>query len=298
MTAGSTDLRGGPFTVADARRVGMTWHGLQRRGWRRLGYGQYAWTGLKHDVELKLRAVADRLPPSAAFSGATAAWLLGLDLPPCEPVEVTVERDIPVRARAGVRLRRAALLESDITTRRGFRVTAPLRTVCDLGCRKDVVESVVAIDMALHAGLVQLGMLVGHVQTNAGAKGIKRLRQAVSLTSPLAESPMETRLRLELIAAGLPAPSVQVELHDTSGYFVGRADLYYPDVRLVIEFDGQNHKDRLVADARRQNALVNAGYHVLRFTAADLRNRGSIGAEVSRARELLSRNLRSSGPSP
>jgi len=100
---------------------------------------------------------------------------------------------------------------------------------------------------------------------------------------------METRLRIELIRARLPRPLVQAELRDAAGCFIGRADLYYPDRRLVIEYDGENHRDRLVADLRRQNALVNAGYHLLRFTVADLRAPGSVVAQVSRARAMLAR---------
>src|SRR5207249_12086076 len=46
-------------------------------------------------------------------------------------------------------------------------------------------------------------------------------------------------------------------------------------------------KDRLVADLRRQNALVNAGYHILRFTATDLRTPRSVAAQVRLARSLL-----------
>ena len=93
---------------------------------------------------------------------------------------------------------------------------------------------------------------------------------------------METRLRWLLISAGLPRPEVQTNLHDMTGRFVGRGDLYYKDARLVIEFDGGNHRDRLVEDNRRQNALVNAGYRILRFTASDIYNRPeTILAQVS-----------------
>ena len=80
---------------------------------------------------------------------------------------------------------------------------------------------------------------------------------------------METRLRWILAESGLPRPEVQTSLHDAHGRFVGRADLYYPSARLVIEYDGANHRERLVQDNRRQNALVDSGYRVLRFTAAD-----------------------------
>ncbi len=100
---------------------------------------------------------------------------------------------------------------------------------------------------------------------------------------------METRLRLELINARLPAPEAQVDLYDDSRRFLARADLYYRDVRLVIEFDGQNHKERLVPDLRRQNALVNAGYQILRFTVGDLRTRGAVALQVRQTRAWLLR---------
>jgi very-short-patch-repair endonuclease len=93
-----------------------------------------------------------------------------------------------------------------------------------------------------------------------------------------AESPMETRLRWLLIQAGLPRPEVQVKLS------FGRADLYYRSARLVIEYDGDNHRDRLVEDNRRQNALINAGFRVLRYTASDVFQRpGFIVTQVRQA---------------
>ncbi|HKW60148.1 MAG TPA: DUF559 domain-containing protein [Candidatus Dormibacteraeota bacterium] len=285
------ELKADPFLVQEARDAGLKWDMLQTKAWRRLSRGQYAWTGLRHDVELKLRAVQARLPEQSAFSGHTAGWLHGLDFEPCEPIEATIARDLPVRTRAGVRLRRACLDRGDWTTRRGFRVTTPLRTACDLGSRSDLVQSTVAIDMALHAGITDLKALRRHIDGNPGAKGIKRLRRAVGLAEPRSESPMETRLRLQLIFARLPRPEVQVNLEDESGRFIARADLYYPDARLVIEFDGQNHRERLIQDARRQNALVNAGYHVLRFTVADVQMTGAVASQVRRARLALPRRL-------
>ncbi|HKV86506.1 MAG TPA: DUF559 domain-containing protein [Candidatus Dormibacteraeota bacterium] len=177
--------------------------------------------------------------------------------------------------------------DGDVVRRRGFRITSALRTVRDLGSIADLAESVVAVDLALHARLLGAAEVASYIQGHAGAKGIKRLRRAAQLADERSESPMETRLRIALITAGLPTPCVQAELHDASGKFVGRADLYYPDRRLVIEYDGSAHRDLLVPDLRRQNALVNAGYHVLRYTAADLRIAGWVAAQVSQARDLL-----------
>lgn len=280
-------LGGGPFTVAWARQFGLSWISLQTPRWIRLSRGQYCSSEIPREIRLTLRAVEQRLPREHAFSGLTAAWMWGLDVSPSSPIEVTIGRDVPVRARAGVRLRRAALPKSDVVVRRGFRITSPLRTARDLGSRPDMVDSVVAIDMALHVGLVGLAELSSYVNTHPGEKGIKRLRRTVRLADARSESPMETRLRLHLIKAGLPVPQVQAQLDDTRGEFIGRADLYYPDCRLVIEYDGENHKDRLTADVRRQNALINAGYQVLRFTAADIKVPESIVAQVRQARAIL-----------
>ncbi|HEY8863697.1 MAG TPA: DUF559 domain-containing protein [Candidatus Dormibacteraeota bacterium] len=69
---------------------------------------------------------------------------------------------------------------------------------------------------------------------------------------------METRLRWLPIQRGLPRPEVQTNLYDLNNRFVGRADLYYPTARLIVEYDGGNHRERLVEDDRRQNLLVNA----------------------------------------
>jgi hypothetical protein len=232
------------------------------------------------------------MPIRFAFSGPTSGWLHRLDLAPCDPIEVTVDRDIPVHARAGVKVRRAALPETDVVTRRGFPTTSPLRTVRDLGSRRDLTEAVIAVDMALHAGLVDLGDLSTFVLANPGTKGIKRLRRAVGLADAGAASPMETRLRLALLTGGLPRPCSQAELTDGAGRMIARVDLYYADRRLVIEYDGENHKERMPADLRRQNALVNSGYHILRFTAADVAAGGTAAAQVRRARDVLARQVR------
>lgn len=227
------------------------------------------------------------MPPTYAFSSRTAAWLLGLDVPPCDPIEVTVDRSVGIRARARVKLRRARLFESEVIAMHELRITCPLRTVRDLGSGPDIVEAVIAIEMALRAGIVTLADVANFVDSHPGEKGIARLRQAVSVVEPRSESPMETRLRMQLITARLPNPCVQAEIRDSHGQFLGRADLYYPDRLLIIEYDGANHRDRLTADMRRQNALLSAGYHLLRFTAADLNLPGFVAAQVHHARMRL-----------
>lgn len=212
--------------------------------------------------------VSRRLP-EAVFSGSTAGWLHGLDLPPIDPVQVTVP-NAHTSNRAGVRLRRATLAPVEIVRLRGLPVSSALRTAVDLGSQGVLVDAVIALDMALHRRMVNLTDLRSFCEANRGAKRIAKLRRALELAEPATESPMETRLRMLLVMARLPRPGAQVSLHDQEGRFLGRPDLYYPEHKLALEYDGGTHRDSLVEDNRRQNRLLNAGFRLLRFTSADI----------------------------
>jgi hypothetical protein len=226
--------------------------------------------GLSESPLVLMSAVARRLPAGAAFSGRTAAWLHGLDVAPCDPIEVTIPGALGSGRRAGASVRRAALASEEIVLRRGLPATSALRTVVDLGGTDRLTEGVVAADLFLHADLVTTAELRNHVAEHPGAKGMARLRRVIDLAEPKSESPMETRLRLLLVLAGLPPPEVQVSIHDDQGRFLGRPDRLYRLQGLAIEYDGGNHRDRLVDDNRRQNSLIGAGLRLLRFTAADV----------------------------
>jgi len=208
--------------------------------------------------------LASAAATDAVFAGFTAAWLHRLDVDPCHPIEIVVSPGSGVRSRSGLIVRRSRL--GEVVSVRGLRATSVQRTFHDLRRQLPPVEFLVLADAALrlHLGLFD------------------------HLAAP-AESPMETRLRWLLLQAGLPRPQVQTALHDSAGRFVGRADLYYPEARLVIEYDGVNHRERLVEDNRRQNLLMNAGFRLLRFTAADLHQRPEI------IKALVGQALRVSG---
>ena len=263
-------LRTAPFTSADASRSGVTRGQLRRAAYRRLGSGLYRWAGLKESPHLMLSAVARRLPAGAAFSGPTAAWLHGLDLPPCDPIEATIPEPIGSSRRAGAYVRRAALDGGEIVQRRGLPTTAALRTLVDLGCRDPLMEGVVAADLFLHAGLVTIAELRLYVTERSRTRGIAKLRRVLELAEPRAESAMETRLRILLVLAGLPRPETQVSIRDDQGHLLGRPDLFYRRQHVAIEYDGGHHRERLVDDNRRQNRLVGAGLRLLRFSAPDI----------------------------
>ena len=241
--------------------------------WRRLGPRVYVWHELADDPLIRLKAALLRLPDNAVFSGRTAAWLHGLDSQLPSAIEATLSPPGTTAHLAGITIRRSRLATDEVVVRRGFRATSLLRTAVDIACRTDLVEAVVVLDAAMHRGL-RKDASINWVDAHRGHRGVRKLREAIELAEPLTESPMETRLRMALVLAGLPRPQVQVTLRDASGAFLARPDLLYPG--LVIEYDGATHRDSLASDNRRQNRLINAGYRLLRFTAADLENAPSI----------------------
>ena len=217
----------------------------------------------------ELEAARRRLPAGAAFSGRTAAWLHGLDVEPCNPIEATVPPDAGVSGRAHIALRRS-VLSGDVVHARGMPATSIVRTIADLCAVLTLVEAMVIADAALHKRLIRLDELRSWTKSNRRRHGIRKLRRLLDLVEPAAESPMESRLRMVLVLGGLPRPKAQVAIHDASDRFIGRVDLYYERHRLAIEYDGALHRDSLTADHRRQNRLLAAGIQLVRFTAADV----------------------------
>jgi very-short-patch-repair endonuclease len=274
-------LLSGVFTVDDARQAGLErWH-LEGAGWTRLGPSLYVSEHLTANPIHRLEAARRRLPPTAAFSGLTAAWLHGLDVRPCDPIEVTVPEDAGISSRSGIALRRSSLVNGDVVRVRGMAVTSIARTVGELCARLDLVEAVVIADEALHSGRLGLDHLTSWADDHAGNRGMRNLRRVLGFLDAAAESPMESRLRMVLVLGGLPRPRAQVTIRDRWGRALGRPDLYYPEQRLGIEYDGGSHRESLAEDNRRQNRLLKAGVRLLRFTAADvLRDPESVVSQV------------------
>ena len=222
------ELTAGPFTLEEAILAGLDRGHLKGANWRRIGPAVYMWAGLPDAPELRIEAARLRLPSVAVFSGLTAAWLHGLDVEACKPIEATIPKGNGVSARSGLVVRRDAISPKEVVRVRGKRVTTVLRTLCDLSSRLSVTEAVTVVDMALHAGLVSLDDLKGLCARRTHSFGVARLRRVVGFAEPAAESPMESRLRMVLLLGGLPRPLAQAPLHDSRGRFLGRPDLYYP----------------------------------------------------------------------
>jgi hypothetical protein len=190
-----------------------------------------------------------------------------------------------LRGHSRLSITHSTLDVADVTRFGGIPVTTPVRTAFDLGRRAPRIDALIAVDALLHRRVVKLAALTDYAEAHPGWPGITLLREVLTLAEPLSESPMETRLRLLLVDAGLPRPVAQHDIHDERGRFIARADLAYPSLRIAIEYEGDHHRERATfrRDIGRFNALRAAGWLVLRFTADDLLHQPAQTAQQVRA---------------
>lgn len=223
------------------------------------------------DVEVDLRVLslaAFLLVESTGgvLCGYAAAAVLGADCAPRgAPAEVLVRGH--VRRHPGLRITRGEASGPDLWTVRGCRVTSPLRSAWELARRLDLTEGVVALDALAARGGFPPNALLDRRDAAPGTRGSRRLDSVVALADPRAESPMESRLRMLLVLAGLPCPEVQFTLVDDR-HVIARFDLAYPAARLAIEYDGEGHVDDL--DRRRDIRTGRLGWYTARFTKRDV----------------------------
>lgn len=245
---------------------------LRSPTWRQLYRDVYVRSDVELTHDLWCRAAGLVLPATAVIGGASAAHVHGADVAGRgAPVEVVSSEHM--RRRAHMVVLRASLGDGDVANVCGLRVTSPVRTAFDLARGRPLDEAVVAIDALLVRRLVSLADIAAYADAGHRSwRGVHRLPDVLALAAGGAESPMETRLRLRLVQAGLPAPALQHRVYDERGGFLARLDLAYVAERLGVEYDGECHFDArsVRKDLRRQNALRAAGWSLLRFTSEDV----------------------------
>jgi very-short-patch-repair endonuclease len=244
------------------------------------------------------RAFLPRMPENGVFSHVTAARLYSMPLPLSLSRQKELHVSVPAVRRAvdaaGIVGHRTTLTEHDWDRRFGYAVTTPERTWCDLGAMLTLPELVAAGDKLIARRLPQTSRenLEREVARYKSRRGIRKLRQALTLLSDRAESPRESLLRVAIVLAGLPEPAVNQEVFSAVGRFLARLDLSYPQLKLSLEYQGDQHRtDRAQwqRDIARTRALQAEGWTELQFTQADLDDPARFLTELRTILERLSR---------
>lgn len=172
----------------------------------------------------------------------------------------------------------------------GFRVASPVETWCQLATCLTLVQLVVAGDALVRHGTPDLGERRADLLAaadDAARPSSRRLQRAIALVRLGSRSPWESALRVLLVEAGLPEPEVNGRILDARGRFVAECDLVYRAARVVIEYEGDGHRDQKTFrnDIHRYERLQDLGWRVVRVTADDIRLRPA--ETIERVRRLL-----------
>lgn len=286
------NLRGNPFAVGEALAAGVSatrlraadlespFHGIRRPvprpepsttdpaelGRRRLAH-----------LVADCHSYLTRADQAAIFSHVTAARLYGIPLP--WALETRRELDVAVLVpahpprRAGVIGHR--LRASSVAVVGGLAVPSPVEVWVQLGALLSVEQLVVAADHLVRRKrpFTTLAALQSATDALHRQRGATRLRAAIPQVRSGTDSPPESRMRLILVAGGLPEPLVGHTVYDKDGFFVGTPDLAYVAQRIALDYEGEVHnRDARVfgEDIERREQFQDADWRHIRVVKKHL----------------------------
>ena len=295
-----------PLTVASTETLAVAGLGdrllteaVRGRSVVRLRRGAYVLGSVWRDAApwdrnlYRIDAHAASRPGEAIYSHVSAAQLLGCSTWDVgEKVHVTVPYSSSRRSHGGDVVSHSHQVGDEdlvqlVREGRVLRVTALDRTVADCARTLDVERGAVIGDHALRLGASAGGILEA-AQRSGIVRGARRVERLLDVLDSRSESPGETRTRLLLMAAGVAVPELQFEVRTEDGTF--RADMAWPRFKVILEFDGESKyfdyrptPQALRAERRRENALVAAGWIVVRIRWAELATPGVVVAKLNAA---------------
>ncbi|MBF0686174.1 MAG: hypothetical protein IR158_00200 [Cellulomonas sp.] len=255
-----------------------------------VGGGPEAWAGASPEDHRRCRAAWTALlalgRTRSVATGACALALLGVQGLPRDLRPEAALLDGSHRAPAApVRVR---CVTPDVVQRvGGARVVEPMTALAQAVCELGREHAVAVLDSAVQQQLISAERVDDVRRLTLGRRGSRSASGWWDLVDGRAESPLETRARLQCRDAGVPPHDLQVRVRDASGRVVARGDLgwWLADGRLLVaEIDGagpHGTPEALHRDRARQNAVVGTGALLLRFTAWDV-HAGRLPATVSR----------------
>jgi very-short-patch-repair endonuclease len=269
-------------------------------------------------------AYATRMPPDQYFSHWTAAVLLGLRLPEVRVprvldvrvprvldvgvVDVRVPRVLDVRMldvsmldvsvpspRRAPRLRgvRGHELLSSVRKRTlpsGLRVSDAVETWCQLAAELSLDDLIVMGDglVCRHAPSATVAELTAAVAEWGARPGGPALRRALLEIRCRTDSARETMLRLIIVRARLPEPVVNFAICNRFGVVIGLGDLAYPSYRVLLEYDGGQHRSderQFHIDIARLDAFMEEKWRVIRVNKSLMQQPSTLLNKVRTALE-------------
>jgi len=276
-----------PFTRAAGLEAGLSWGVLKGPLFRKVLHGVYI-SARAPRRELERLEAALLIHPAGAYATHTsAARVYGLPVPSRLTDEhVTVFHRKDRRSPRGVRSHLAPEL-ARVVSMHGVPVSSPEQLFIQLAGLLNLVELVVVGDALVRWHPITPAALV-QAAAASHDRHARAARRAASYVRPDVDSPMETRLRMLIVLAGLPEPVVNFKVLCADGRLRYRFDLSYPDLKLIVEYDGRQHRDdfdQWDRDIERDDWFDHAGWMIVRVFARGIYKEP--GKTVDRVRKAL-----------
>lgn len=283
--------QGGAATRSQLLAAGITDRQMRHRvtagKWKRIGAGGYQIIHMTDPDDMVRAAVA--ILPEAVASHSSATRLLGLKpvagSGPCVTVHSQTTHQFP-----GVQVVRCHDLKADhVTIADGVRVTTSARTIVDLSARITEGQLLSLAEDAIAAKKTTVAQIASVHESVArrGKPGVVAMRRVLQrMNAPAVTlSVMEAKgLRL-LKQADIEGFKIEYPIPWSN---LHRFDLAFVEQRLAIEWDSRRwhtQSDAFDRDRARDRDATLHGWRVLRFTWADITQRGA--AVISTIRRAL-----------
>ncbi|MFN8228375.1 MAG: hypothetical protein U0R18_16850 [Mycobacterium sp.] len=258
------------FLGNEALGEGLSRHEL-RRWYRPLFRGVYMPTGAKPSLGDRTLGAWLTTNRTGVVAGVAAAALHGSAwIDPDEPIELLSEHR---RMQDGLILRADRYRDDEVTEIDGIRVTTAARTAFDMGRHQTQRGTALGrLDALMRAAPFTIEDVRSIMARYGPVRGVSQLRELLPLIDAGAASPTESWWRLFLIDNGFPAPETQLPVVDDDGVAFAYLDMGWQDLRLALEYDGDQHRtdrDQYVRDLRRLPRVEGLGWHVIRTIAED-----------------------------
>jgi hypothetical protein len=176
------------------------------------------------------------------------------------------------------------LAEGDVIVPETIPITSPARTVADCLRTMPGRDALAVADAALRRNLTSSHEVLEVLQRQSGWRGVSQARQIFALADGRRESPLESWSAWAFAHTGVPAPQWQVDICESDGLFIGRADCWWPG-GVVGEADGRSKYaltaaessgeagavfTTLLAERRREQRLRDAGADVVRWSSGEV----------------------------
>ncbi len=206
----------------------------------------------------------------AIVTGVAASALHGAEwVEARSPIELIYECTHPP---AGIIARNERIADDEITRVDGIPVTTVARTALDLGRYQSRDRAIARMDALMRAAPFPCDEVALLAKRYRGARGVKRLKDALPLVDGEAASPRETWLRLIYVDGGLPKPTTQIPVYDIDGTLLRTVDMGWEEYKVLSEYDGDQHRtDRpqYVKDLRVIPKIERLGFIVDRVIKED-----------------------------